>query len=73
MSAETKTWPYGSTRGAKVLGVSVTAQVVMDESGEGHILCLGAHDPEAVAGDQGKLTFTEGGPTGGYWKFKKGA
>lgn len=44
---------------------------IQDEDGEGHILARGAEDETAEVGDLGTLTFTEGGPTGGYWKFRK--
>jgi hypothetical protein len=47
------------------------AQFVRDDQNEGHILIGGAEDKTAEVGDTGTLTFTEGGPTGGYWKFKK--
>jgi hypothetical protein len=46
--------------------------LVEDEKGEGHIL-LGdsAGDATAKEGDKGTITFTRGGPLGGYWQFKK--
>ncbi len=77
-----KTWPYGTTRRGVVciadwrpkgLPASVQAgQLIKDELNEMHI-CCGDHcaDLTANAGDAGTLTFTKGGPTGGYWKFTK--
>lgn len=76
-----KTWPYGTKRRATVLksnwrpeGLDPRApagQLLRDELNEGH-LCVGeAADQSAQPGDTGTLTFTEGGPTGGYWKFEK--
>lgn len=78
----TSTYPYGTTRRATVLKTSwrpaglnpraPSGQLLMDEVGEGHI-CVGdtCADPTAKVGDKGTLTFTQGGPTGGYWKFVK--
>lgn len=77
MSIDTRTWPYGTTR----RGIVVTkleppnmtpAQLIKDDQGEGHI-CVGdaCADFSAGEGDTGTLTFTEGGPTGGYWRFRK--
>ena len=77
MNVQTKTWPYGTTlRGtvfvAKITSQhSKTAQLVIDERNEGHVLVGNAADFSAVQGDDGTLTFTKGGPTGGYWKFIK--
>jgi hypothetical protein len=73
---QTRTWPYGTTRLAKVVECikqrhHLKAQVLTDELGEGHVLLAGAQDESAKTGDRGTLTFTKGGPTGGYWKFKK--
>ena len=79
---ETKTWPYGTTRRAKVemvrfhpreLAVEASdGQLLVDELGEMHI-CVGEQcaDFTASEGDLGTLTFTQGGPTGGYWRFVK--
>lgn len=73
-----KTWPYGTTRRAKVLIAKMAppsmtpAQFIKDENGEGHI-CIGEKTADFTAqdGDTGTLTFMAGGPTGGYWKFTK--
>lgn len=77
-----KTWPYGTTRRAVVKIANwrpegldpraSTGQLLEDELGEMHV-CVGAEaaDFSAKDGDAGVLTFTKGGPTGGYWKFAK--
>lgn len=66
---KTRNWPYGTQRRAKVVETRpwLEALVLVDEVGEGHII-----RPVSCAydvGDTGTLTFTEGGPTGGYWRF----
>ena len=78
----TRTWPYGTTRKATVCiakwrptGLdkdAATGQLIRDELGEMHV-CVGEQcaDFSARDGDSGTLTFTQGGPTGGYWKFTK--
>jgi len=50
------------------------AQILQDDHGETHF-CIGEQCADSTAhdGDEGTLTFTEGGPTGGYWKFQKEA
>lgn len=73
MSIQTKTWPYGKVKKATMVrsrGPNY-AQFVLDEDKEMHILMRGAGDDSAKVGDIGTITFTEGGPTGGYWKFKR--
>jgi hypothetical protein len=71
----TVTHPYGTTRKATVLksDLQPSAMLLVDELGEGHILMYGCGDMKAEAGDTGTLTFTKGGPAGGYWKFRKDA
>lgn len=79
----TRTWPYGTTRRGVVQktnwrppGLPASAgsgQLIVDDLNEGHI-CVGeCGDATAKEGDSGTLTFTKGGPTGGYWKFVKDA
>jgi len=67
----TKTWPYGTTLRCVVVDCAKQFQCVVDERNEGHVLVGDAQDPTAKPGDTGTLTFTEGGPTGGFWKFQK--
>lgn len=77
----TKTWPYGTTRRGVVeiakwkppeCPPGAEGQLIKDDQDEMHI-CVGEScaDFTASKGDTGTLTFTEGGPTGGYWKFVK--
>lgn len=77
----TRTWPYGTQRRGKVQiakwrpkGIPdhvSSGQLIIDDRGEGHVCVGDAGDPEAMDGDAGVLTFTKGGPTGGYWKFER--
>jgi hypothetical protein len=75
------TYAYGTTRKAKVLKTNwrpkglpdkaPSGMLLVDEFKEGHV-CVGeCGDMTAKEGDTGTLTFTKGGPTGGYWKFTK--
>lgn len=77
----TRTWPYGTTRRGTVRLARVQhptepaageAQLILDDQREMHV-CVGRDcaDFTAKDGDEGTLTFTKGGPTGGYWKFTK--
>lgn len=82
MPTTLKTWPYGTTRRGVVCianwrpkGIPdniQSGQLIKDEFNEMHI-CIGKEcaDLTAIAGDAGTLTFSKGGPTGGYWKFTK--
>jgi len=40
-----------------------------DQKREAYILVMGPNEPERQPGTRGTITFTPGGPTGGYWKF----
>lgn len=67
----------GKTRRCTVLDVIRTSRSLVliaqddDRPGEAHV-CFYAHDAvQAVPGDRGTLTFTAGGPTGGYWRFMR--
>ncbi len=68
---QAKTWPYGTTRKGVVEKSGNGWQIVVDATREAHVLMRGAQDDSAEVGDRGTLTFTDGGPTGGYWKFVK--
>lgn len=74
---KTRTWPYGTTRkGTVIISLfrnpsPIPKQMVKDDLNEAHVLVGDACDKTAVGGDTGTLTFTQGGPTGGYWKFTK--
>jgi hypothetical protein len=66
-----KTWPYGTQRTGTLIDIVKGVQFVKDDQNEIHVLMTGAGDMDTKVGDKGTLTFTQGGPTGGYWKFKK--
>lgn len=70
-----RTWPYGTILEAEVLHLEVLSDgtrimALKDERGEGHFL-VGTDSDEAEPGDKGLLQFCQGGPTGGYWRFRK--
>lgn len=73
-----RTWPYGTKRKAKVVdasthsvyGKDVLVLLLKDENDEGHAL-VGTNVEAFAAGTEGTITFTQGGPFGGYWKFEK--
>jgi hypothetical protein len=68
----TKTWPYGTKRRGKVVAIEGPLQCIEGEDREGYIQQINfSGDPSAKEGDWGTLTFTKGGPTGGFWKFAK--
>ena len=72
---ETKTWPYGTIKQARVLGVKNftdgTQVAVLEEVGTREAFILHQMPEQIADGDSGIITFTQGGPTGGYWKFAK--
>jgi hypothetical protein len=55
----------------KVIEINGGVFLIEDQNNEGHVLAFGACDPDSKEGDEGTLTFTKGGPTGGYWKFER--
>jgi hypothetical protein len=68
-----RTWPYGTRKTGKVvdMGVLKTAIVIIaGDDGEGYIL-TGVLPDVCFRGQQVTIEFTEGGPTGGYWKIVK--
>lgn len=84
MPIEFKKFEYGETRTATVLTVTQcqyrtqTSLIdtllieLKDGVGEKHFLLGVACSPRPVPGDSGIITFTKGGPMGGYWNFEKG-
>ena len=60
----------GETRKATVGSWTRLCLICRDELNEGHVIHGVDTEPCAV-GDTGTLTFTKGGPKGGYWKFTK--
>jgi hypothetical protein len=66
----TRTWPYGTQKRVKVTHVSGHCLVCIDEGDEVHML-IGIDTDGAKTSDVGIITFTQGGPMGGYWKFER--
>jgi hypothetical protein len=75
---QTKTWPYGTVkqvkvverRSAKFKGQAVEVVLCVEPaSNEGFVLM--DRGVLAQVGEEGFITFTNGGPTGGYWKYSK--
>lgn len=68
-----KTWPYGTTRQATIIKIfpktGTKILILTDDQGEGHLI-TSTDTPNAKTGDHGTITFTKGGPTGGYWKYE---
>jgi hypothetical protein len=74
---KTRTWPYGTTREGTVMrvlksgsGRNYPVYVIADDHSEGHVVFGQNIEPEPEVGTRGTLTFVQGGPTGGYWKFE---
>lgn len=65
-----RTWPYGTKKRVEVIHVEPKVLGLVDQQREGYLLALHGLDPLPVKGDQGIITFTQGGPTGGYWKYE---
>jgi len=81
MSVLFVTHEYGSTRRGVLIDSNPEFQIVREmapgdngkgdkPTGEAHILMYQARDLTAKVGDIGTLTFTDGGPTKAFWKFK---
>lgn len=70
ISKRSRTWLYGTEKKVTVRGVARRFIICVDDSHEGYVL-LGTDSDGAEEGDTGIITFTQGGPFGGYWKFKR--
>lgn len=79
---QTRTWPYGTRKSCEVMDVVRSGNTVGlichaddDPADEAHVCIFNRKDtPEADTAkpkDRGTLVFTQGGPTGGYWRFVK--
>jgi hypothetical protein len=73
---ETRTWAYGTIKNVSVVhvgraGVLTVVGLADCESLEGFLLLMQRHAPEPAVGDLGTITFRRGGPTGGYWDFRR--
>ena len=77
ITGRTRTWPYGTTKAVEVVEVAPEICICVDvqiEGREGYII-IGGYDDEGAAkqGDKGTITFAEGGPTGGHWRYRAAA
>jgi hypothetical protein len=72
----TRTWPHGTRKDVEVIAVEaggpfrVVACVELSGDREGFILINSPGAGECIVGDAGTITFAEGGPTGGHWRFE---
>lgn len=69
-----KTWPFGTRLNATVEEKRVHAKygaiiILTDERGEGHILADVDNVCVPSIGESVIMEFTNGGPTGGYWRI----
>lgn len=67
---KTRTWPYGTTKQVQVLVAHQRVVMLRDKEREGYVLLWPNLETMPTEGDYGVITFTEGGPTGGYWKYE---
>ena len=83
---QTRTWPYGTIKqvellsrhervrgpGGTICNVLVVGEVLGDGPKEAYIL-VGTTDQyqNGDTGDKGTITFCQGGPMGGHWKFER--
>jgi len=66
-----RTWTYGTELDVKVFSATKTDIVVICEKiNEGFILVNHGVKDLPKKDDEGKIIFTKGGPTGGYWSWK---
>jgi hypothetical protein len=73
MAVISRTWPFGTVKEVEILDVleagnimTIVARETADER-EGFVLVYRRGTVSASIGDRGTITFSEGGPTGGYW------
>lgn len=75
----TRTWPYGTRKQVKVLdrgrddGRPFLIAGELPNFVELFVLVFDRSHADALAakiGDAGEITFTAGGPTGGYWDYE---
>lgn len=68
---KTKTWPYGTEYKAEVMTVNKMLMAVhCPEIDEGFMLIGHGIKKLPKEGEIGKIIFTKGGPTGGYWQWQ---
>lgn len=76
---QTKTWIYGTVFNCEVISAQnstkmsmLSVAVTMDDGHKEGFTIIDNPDPNLPAIEsKGTITFTKGGQTGGYWKFKK--
>jgi hypothetical protein len=66
----TRTWPYGTKRKAKVVDSNYVVLVLEDAENKEEAYVLVNPGTVYAPGTEGELTFTKGGPTGGHWEFE---
>lgn len=67
---ETKVIPFGTERAAFVVRATKDTIIVHASDGQGYVLLAHGLDPLPPVGETGTITFTQGGPMGGYWKYE---
>lgn len=70
ISGRTRTWPYGMQKRVIVIEQQGPSILIVADGTEGFVL-IDSIPAGILPGDVGSITFTEGGPLGGYWKFEK--
>jgi len=79
---QTRTWPYGTTKRVTVFAFNrcnhkgkrcTVLACTGDDDKEAYLLVNGPEEPPQTKGTKGTITFTQGGPRGGYWKFQPDA
>ncbi len=75
-SSRERTWPYGTRKTVKVERVDNRAEfagtLAIEELKREGFIIINKHEENAVVpvkGGQFIIEFTEGGPTGGYWRY----
>lgn len=71
MGLQRRTWDYGKTFDVEVReATKMLIAVFAPEINEGFLLAGHGVTDLPAKGDKGTITFTKGGPTGGYWKWQ---
>lgn len=69
---KTRTWPYGTRKEVKIR--SATGNLIIGEDGLEAFALIGhglKGDQLPSVGSFRTIVFTQGGPTGGYWKLEE--
>jgi hypothetical protein len=72
LNKRARTWPYGTEKQVKVIHADEKKRFIICADGdkEAYVL-LYTDTADAKENDRGVITFTQGGPLGGYWKFTR--